>query len=248
MWLLLSPLTLLLFGLLLLAIALLRRGRGLAVFAGLLAVLAVALMTPVGANSLVRLVESRVAAGGPACAAPEALVLLSGGLHEPPEHVADFDALTPESLRRAFGLLREPLPERMPLVVAGGGPYPVKEAEVLGELLVLLGANPRALLLEVQSLDTWQNAAEVRDILPPQVRHIVLASSALHLPRAGLVFRRAGFEVCMRPLLSHYVDARGFGAWWPQASGLRKSERALHELVGELWYRLRIGWDRGFGE
>ncbi len=243
----LSPITLLLIGIVLVALALAARRRWLLLFAALLTLAGIALMTPVLANVLVRSVEQRAANDDHACADVEAVVLLSGGLARPPEDGDDYAALTAASLARVFGLLRQSELAPVPLLVSGGGPFAAAEADVLGNLLVRLGVDRRGLLLESQSDSTWSSAEAVRELLPEDVRRIALASEALHLSRAALVFRRVGFEVCSLPLASRWVDARGIGAWWPQSSALRKSERALYEIVGEQWYRVRIAWQQGFG-
>jgi len=251
----LSPLLLLFVAVVWLLAAALRGRRASAVAAAIWAVFALALMTPVLANLLVRMVEARVDDAGVECEEPEVVVLLSGGLRRAAIDRFDSGALTADSLDRVFGLRQRGLASRLPLLVSGGGhgriggASTVSEAEVIGELLVQLQVVDRgALLLETASQSTWDNAREVRALLPDSIDRVVLASSALHLPRARLVFERAGFEVCEWPLFSRHVDAWGWQAWMPQSSGLAKSEFVIHELAGELWYRLRIGWRQAFGD
>jgi uncharacterized SAM-binding protein YcdF (DUF218 family) len=233
-----SPVTLVVIAALLAMVAIAWRRQWLALCALLAMAAATGMMTPLGANALVAAIEGRAAPRPGECDAPEAVVLLSGGLKRSPAHRNDFDALTRRSLARAFDLLEQPRDLALPLLISGGGGFAVREADVLGALLERLGHGHHVLILERESRTTWENAVGSREALPG-VRRVVLASSALHLPRAARVFAEAGFEVCPLPLDSQYVHARGVGALLPQSSSLLKAEAALHELAGELYYRFR---------
>ena len=204
----------------------------------LLSLLALALATPRVANLLVGWIEARAQPRAADCDDVEAVVLLSGGLQRPPVDAADFAALTSDSLARLLGYLGSGEAGRLPLVIAGGGPFATKESELLAGLMVRMGAP--APLLETRSLTTLENARGVREMLPAQLRRIRLASTALHLPRAMVAFRAEGFVVCPWPLNSHYVPARGPWSWLPRSSALSKSEAAIYELVGEAWYRWKL--------
>jgi uncharacterized SAM-binding protein YcdF (DUF218 family) len=238
----LSPVSLLLPGALLAVLGGLVRRRWLAMLGGVLLVTGFALMTPIGANALVGAIERRAEPADGECAAIDAVVLLAGGLRRPPRHREDFDALTTRSLARSFGLIERARDPRLPLLVAGGGRFRITEAEVIGALLQRLDHGHDALLLETASRTTWENATGARSLLPERVVRIALATSALHLPRARLVFEEAGFEVCSWPLDRQYIDAGGLGGLWPQSSALRKSEASLHELAGVGYYRFRKRW------
>ena len=242
----LSPLTLLLLAVVILVIAAVFKRKWWKAIAAMLIAVALLLMTPLFANALLRAVESRIPEQVAGCERPQGIVLLAGGLQRPAADPDDFGALTFGSLERAFGWVRQPSGERMPLLIAGGGPYTPAEADVLGNLLQRLGVDRSGLLHETQSRTTWQSAEQVRELLPREVTLIALASSAEHLSRAALAFHRVGFDVCPVVVASNYVDAEGVGALLPQSSALRKSERALYEIVGELWYRVRIAWNQGF--
>jgi hypothetical protein len=232
----LSPMALLLAGLLALLLAAALRRRMLWVGAGLAIASALLGMTPIVANALVAALEAGAGDGG-GCADSELIVFLSGGLARPPHDAGDFAALTPRTLERVAGLLARG-PDPRPLMIAGGGPHALSEARVIATLLQRLEPAPRPMSLEESSLTTWGNAQAVRR-LQPKIRRIVLATSALHLPRARIAFEAQGFQVCAWPLHREALDVHGAGAWWPGASALRKSESALHEWVGARYYAWR---------
>lgn len=250
-----SPLVPLLAGMLLLAVSAFMprpreplkdsaRARLILAMLGLVLILpAYALMTPLGANLLVLVVEHRTKAAeaDPVCNRVQAAVLLSGGLRRPAETATDFGALTDETLARIFAWQDRDATgnsPRLPLTIAGGGPFRIPEAAVMGSLLLRLDPDPQPLQLEMASANTWESAQAVRESLPQSVERIALASSALHLPRAMLAFGEAGFEVCPVVLNRHYLAVTGWTTVLPHSSSLAKSESALHEIIGEVFYRI----------
>lgn len=98
---------------------------------------------------------------------------------------------------------------------------------------------PRArVTLEERSRNTWENAAFTRALIDPKPgERWLLITSAMHMPRAVGVFRRAGFEVEAYP-----VDWRvsgGDGSWrfpWP-LGGLYWLDLVAKEWVGLIAYR-----------
>ena len=240
-----SPLVPLLLGLAVLTVAAFMSRPRLA-WIGLLFLLpAYGLMTPLGANLLTLLIEHRIkpAETQPVCDKVQAIVLLSGGLSRPAETPADYGALTPETLARLFAWRARDTrdsTESLPLVIAGGGPFRIPEAEVIGAFMHNLGPSGMSTTLETDSLNTRESALAVRKLLPDSSSRIALASSALHLPRAMLAFEQAGFEVCPWPLNRHYMAVTGWTTLFPYSSSLAKSESALHEIIGEIHYRVNV--------
>lgn len=204
-----------------------------------------ALCAPVGANALVAWVESG-AGPDPDCVPADGapIIVLSGGLDRRPYARDDYAALAPDTWRRlhaGIGFWRKQGEPR--LVLVGGGPYPIKEAEVMASLAQALGVPAGRIDTETASLTTWENAGNLAAI--GQGQDAVddgpawLVSSALHLPRAITAFDAAGVRVCPHASESEYVSPGGPGYFVPQASAIAKSRRALHELVGQWVYRYR---------
>lgn len=199
----------------------------------------VVLCMPLGANLLIRAVETRVPAsahcGANDAAAP--IVVLAGGLEDEPRAQDDYIALTPSSWRRlraGVELWRRGAP--VPMTIAGGGPFAISEATVLGRLAQDWGVPAQRLHEETQSANTWESAMALRGSLPPRVR---VVSSATHLPRALVAFEAAGFTPCMVASDSLYVPMGSVGYFVPQLSAMQKTQIALYELLGEASYRWR---------
>jgi len=72
------------------------------------------------------------------------------------------------------------------------------------------------------------------------IKKIYLVTHAWHMPRSADVFRRAGFEVVEAPAAfttRYRVDLLAF---LPRAESLRDSKIFVHEVIGLLWYRVRL--------
>jgi uncharacterized SAM-binding protein YcdF (DUF218 family) len=128
---------------------------------------------------------------------------------------------------------------RSKLLLSGGAVFdPVPEAETMAAVARMLGVSPDDLVLESQSKDTGQQSQFVQGII--QNDGFVLVTSAIHMPRAMLVFLQKGLRPIPAPT--------EFGDWmrresnpyqfFPRAGELRKVESALHEYLGLLWARV----------
>ena len=240
---LLYPLT---WSILLLTIALLawkksRLSRGLCAAA---LVLLVVFSSSPGSGALLETLESRypdVAIA--ALPQAQAIVVLGGALHAPGSQHENSGLIG--SSDRILHALRLYQAGRAPVVMCSGGAGRTPEALMMSRLLQEWGVPSEALLLEDPSLNTRENALFSYSALNTRgMRHILLVTSAVHMPRAAAAFRKAGFDVTPAP-----ADFRtGWGGqqggligWLPDATDLIWSERAVKECVGLLVYRLR-GW------
>jgi uncharacterized SAM-binding protein YcdF (DUF218 family) len=238
---LLSPMTWALLWLAVVWLAWRRAGKALRAVIVLAGLAILLLCTPLGANALVRLVESRTApamrcdANATWSGAP--IVVLAGGLQDEARAEDDYIALTPSSWRRLRGGVELWRKEAAaPMVIAGGGPFQIKEAAVLARLAQDWGVPPNLLRAETQSTNTWEGAMALRGTLPARVR---VVTSATHLPRALVAFRAAGFQPCGHASDSAYVPFGTAGYFLPQLSAMQKTQLALYEMAGLASYRWR---------
>ncbi len=82
------------------------------------------------------------------------------------------------------------------LLLSGGGIGPEPEAHVMRRIALAAGVPEAALLLEADSRDTLGNASECARLLQERgLRRVILVTDRTHLPRATLLFRRAGLEI-----------------------------------------------------
>ncbi len=116
------------------------------------------------------------------------------------------------------------------------------EADDLATLLRLAGVPARDILLEERSRNTRENARYTRQLLAahPEIKSLVLVTSAFHQRRALGCFRRVGLAPTPFPAGYLSTDRRLTPQSWliPDPEALVLWSRLLHELTGYLVYRL----------
>ena len=208
-----------------------------------MAAIALAAMTPIGANLLARPLERPIAASGICREAPPSVaIVLGGGIDGRPRNWSDFAALNLASRRRmdsAVAWWRER--EGRELVLVGGAPHPRSPpvAELMAVYAGMQGVPRKALRVEVESGDTWSNAHHAALLSPSLPRRIVLVTSLVHMPRAQRAFTSTGFDVCPLGTDSRVLPSRLPWALVPRTRALANSEVALHEWAGLAYYRWR---------
>lgn len=145
--------------------------------------------------------------------------------------------------------------QKAPLVILSGGRLDWQrqgssESEDMAVLLQTMGVPARAIFQDPTSLNTRENAVNVKQILDEKkIQQILLVTSALHMPRSMMIFQRLGIDAIPAPT-DFLIDDRGSisESWqdvilnlFPNAESLYLSSRALKEYVGILIYSLR-GW------
>jgi uncharacterized SAM-binding protein YcdF (DUF218 family) len=216
-----------------------RRARGLGLGLAAAALLGLlGLGTGVAAQALIRTLEGPALADANSAGA-QAIVILAGGRSRgAPEWGGEMvRATTLQRVRYGARLARE---TGLPILVTGGKPGggDVAEAELMRDLLRdEFGIAAR--WVEAASETTYDNARLTAAILRPAgVSHVLLVTSASHMPRAQAVFERHGLRVTPAP--TAYLGQAAFRPLHlvPNAEGLYVSHVALREWLGIGWYRL----------
>lgn len=129
------------------------------------------------------------------------------------------------------------------LVIAGGSSAVLdtsyREAPALGKLARELGVPEKQLRIEARSRNTRENAVEVDRLLRRAgIRGpVLLVTSAIHMPRAVGCFEKVGRRVVPWPV--DYLRTGWWGsAWLPKPHSLSRSDEALHEYLGWVFYKL----------
>lgn len=116
------------------------------------------------------------------------------------------------------------------------------EADVYAISLDRLGVPRADLVLESQSMNTFQNAQFSKPLLVSYgADKVVLVSSAVHLRRAQLYF--AHFAIHGELVRGDYVTARY--DWLPTSENLSFADFAIHEYIGVWRYHVynAMGWN-----
>jgi uncharacterized SAM-binding protein YcdF (DUF218 family) len=185
----------------------------------------------------------------------DAIVVLGGGIKPqiPPRPWIDVADAGDRTLYAAQ-LYRE---GKAPIVILsggriawrGGGP---SESKDMATLIEALGVPASAILQDPTSLNTYENAVNVRQILESHhLQRVLLVTSALHMPRSMRIFRKLKIEAIAAPtdFMVTAQDMQEAGDTiqgfllnlLPDVERLQLSTRALKEYVGIQVYRLK-GW------
>ncbi|CDN09960.1 Putative membrane protein [Richelia intracellularis] len=132
----------------------------------------------------------------------------------------------------------------------GGGGTP--ESTDMAMILTSLGIPKKAIIEEPDSLNTYQNAVNTRKIVVEKgIKRVLLITSAMHMPRSLLIFKKQGMDVIPAPtdFLVSEGEMQELGATpkaailnlIPNTSNLHEFTLAQKEYLGMLIYRLR-GW------
>ncbi len=161
----------------------------------------------------------------------DAIVVLGGGMHYSWMKQAEVDPDDLQSSRLAAGA-RAWLAGRAPVVIlSGGGQGRITEAKRMANAIERLGVPHSAVVLEERSHDTDDNARFSVALAPGDPPHILLVTSALHMPRATLLFERAGARVVPVPVPEGRSRTTGPRRWLPSPRALWRSGRALKEYL-----------------
>jgi uncharacterized SAM-binding protein YcdF (DUF218 family) len=167
------------------------------------------------------------------------VVVLGGGHASNPDRPANLQIGTSTLARLVEGLrVLSHLPESR-LLLSGGAVFdPVPEADTMSSVATaLLGAGVDP-VLERESRDTRDQARFIRIIVGDEP--FVLATSAIHMPRAMLLFRQQGMNPVAAPAEITDFSNRELSpaSFFPRAASLGKVEAAWHEYLGLLWTKL----------
>ena len=126
------------------------------------------------------------------------------------------------------------------------------ESADMATILTSIGVPSEVIIQEPDSLNTYQNAVNVRKILAErQIKKVLLITSAMHTPRALKIFHRQGIDVILAPtdfLVSQddlqeltNTPKSALLKLLPDVDNLNQFTVALKEYVGIFIYWLR-GW------
>ncbi len=166
------------------------------------------------------------------------IVVLGGGAYDINDPtVPDLARLPNSALMRVVESVR--LHSYFPqakLVMSGGPPLGIEEAEVMRHVAISLGVPPEEILKENQSLDTAREALFVKPIVGSD--RFFLVTSAWHMPRAAGLFHKQGLNFIPAPTdfwtLQKEEKPKSILPPLPNAFYLMESELVIKEYVGIL--------------
>jgi uncharacterized SAM-binding protein YcdF (DUF218 family) len=208
-------------------------------------VLLLAFSTGAASRLLLRPLEDRYPPWSGEARGVDVVVVLGGGVREAAPDEGGRSAPSDVALTRLVAGLSLSRRLGTPLVVSGGLTWQAgdgeTEADVAARVLERLGLPASMVIREGKSRTTWENALGVaRLVAANRFRRVALVTSAWHMPRAMLAFRRAGID-CVPAPTGYLAGRRALGPrdFMPGFQSLQESALALREYLGLLDYSLR---------
>ena len=147
--------------------------------------------------------------------------------------------------------------KKAPIIILSGGRIDWRgsgspESADMATILTSIGVPAAAIIQESDSLNTYQNAVNVRKILEARrIKKVLLITSAMHTPRSLKIFKRQGSDVIPTP--TDFLVSQGeleeltntpkaaILNLLPDTNNLNQFTSALKEYIGIFIYSLR-GW------
>lgn len=173
----------------------------------------------------------------------DVIILLGGGVYDNVPDLSGTGSPSEEMMGRLVAAARLQRKLGIPIIVSGGRVLKERgaEAPIVKRFLVDLGVPAGMVLTEERSRDTMENAKNTAEVCAKLGYHRpLLVTSAYHMRRAVLSFRKAGSEIVPFPADFRVIPGRQYG-WHdcaPTMGDLKNSSIAMKEYAGLIFYRL----------
>lgn len=116
----------------------------------------------------------------------------------------------------------------------------ISNAKVQADAAISLGIDSAGMRMQETPINTWEEALSYKQTFGHKTK-MILVTSAAHMPRAMMLFKKAGLNPIAAPtdFLVKKGIKRSFYYWIPSTGNIEKMESAIHEYVGMIWYKLR---------
>lgn len=170
-------------------------------------------------------------------------ILVLGGGRSEDENLSSKGKLTLDSLSRlSEGIRLHRLLPGSHLVFSGmskGQKY--SHAEILKQSAMAMGVEEKEIRLLPTSENTRMEAFDFTNKFGTD-NTLILVTDALHMPRAMLLFRKAGQSPIPAP--TNYMAKSEWGQdhknWTPSLLNISKMGNALHEIFGLIWAEIGV--------
>lgn len=167
-------------------------------------------------------------------------ILVLGGGHVRDPRVTSIDQLSASTLSRLLeGMrIRFEVPGSKLICSGYGGVDTVSNAAVMRSAAMELGVDGSRIQMLEKAANTWEEAQFYRDGFGTSVP-LILVTSATHMKRAMMVFKAMGLDPIPAP--TDFIVKKRIRRDWLSHENFRKVQIALHEYIGLVYYRWKLG-------
>lgn len=174
----------------------------------------------------------------------DAIVVLTAGVRDL-SHIGMTPYPDSSSLERLiYGYQIHRSLDGVPIIISGGKADPSKSdvsiGAALGKVALEIGVPEKDLIVEDESLNTFEGALQVKEMLKGRGDKVILVTSASHMARSVKLYKKVGFDVTPAP--TDFMGGPIFSSIYsfiPSAGSLGISATALYEYLSTLWYVLK---------
>lgn len=168
-------------------------------------------------------------------------IIVLGGGHSDDKNLSPNNQLSTNALGRLVEAIRihKLLPGSTLILSGYAGESELSQAQVLFNTSLILGIDPRSMCLSSSASNTKMEAEEYLRIFGKGKR-LVLVTSAIHMPRAMLIFNYYELEPVPAPVnhLIKHGSRRNPFRWIPSSASMSLMESAVHEYAGILAFKV----------
>lgn len=169
----------------------------------------------------------------------DVIIVLGGGAEADTTGVHGNGTLSSNASNRMLTALQLYKTTNLPIIVSGGQVFEDSgnEAQISRDILVSLGVDEKNIIMDNQSLNTEENAANCAKILRKKgFTKPLLVTSAFHMPRAVKFFTKNSIRVTAIPCDYQTTSKLTTTVWSfvPSSDGLRNTSTALKEYLGMI--------------
>ncbi|MFH1619586.1 MAG: YdcF family protein [bacterium] len=171
----------------------------------------------------------------------DVIVVLGAGIYDGVPDMSGTGAPQESALSRIVTAVRLQRKMGIPVILSGGRIFKNRDAEapVMKRFLLDLGVPENMVFLENSSRDTIENAGRTKELCAQkQFKKLLIVTTARHMKRAILSFRKAGIEAIPFPCGFKTSKTRRYGWADLLPTALDATAGALKEYLGLLFYTL----------
>jgi uncharacterized SAM-binding protein YcdF (DUF218 family) len=168
-------------------------------------------------------------------------IIVLGGGHTDDKSLSPNNQLSLSALSRLIEGIRvhRIIPDSKLILSGYKGRSEITQAMVLYRTALILGVDSASILLLTAPSNTRMEAEEYAKKSATK-KNLVLVTSAIHMPRAMLLFRQAGINPIASPAdFIIKIRSRKYPwRWIPSSSNIGMMEKSIHEYAGIIWDRM----------
>lgn len=165
-------------------------------------------------------------------------IIVLGGGHTDDKNLSANNQLSLQAQSRLVEAIRihRMIPGSRLILSGSRGKSELSQALVLYRTALMLGIDSSSMEMQEKPSNTQQEAEEYVKNFGTK-NNLILVTSAVHMPRAILLFRKAGINPVASPanFILKYGSHKSRWGWIPNSGYTGMMEAALHEYVGIIW-------------